>query len=109
MTTTSKLRAHRWIMLPMLSGLGLGVASCIGHSGVATNVEGTDVSASGAVVIPSEPASSPIVGDTGDAKPAQVFVSFDRRFQVLEGFGASVAWYIDRIVGDTPAGMYEML
>jgi glucuronoarabinoxylan endo-1,4-beta-xylanase len=72
-------------------------------------MDSTDVSESGCVVAPSDPVSSPIEGDTGEGKPAQVFVSFDRRFQVLEGFGAATAWFQDRITGDTPKGTYELL
>ncbi len=109
MKISTKLDAHRWSLLAMLGGLGVCVGSCIGRSGGVTEMDGSDVSESGTVVAPSELASSPIDGDTGVGVPAQVFVSFDRRFQVLEGFGAATAWFQDRITGDTPKGIYEML
>jgi glucuronoarabinoxylan endo-1,4-beta-xylanase len=108
--TTSSIRFDRqWIFLTLLGGLGMTLSGCVGRSSASADAGGSDVSESGTIVAPSELASSPIDGDQGTAKPAQVFVSFDRRFQVLEGFGASVAWYQDRIVGDTPKGLYEML
>jgi hypothetical protein len=109
MKISTKLDAHRWLLLAVLGGLGVCVGSCIGRSGGVTEMDGSDVSESGTVVAPSELASSPIDGDTGVGVPAQVFVSFDRRFQVLEGFGAATAWFQDRITGDTPKGIYEML
>ena len=96
-------------MLAGAAGLGACMASCIGRSSASSEMDASDVSASGAVVAPSELASSPIEGDVGDGKPSKVFVSFDRRFQVLEGFGAATAWFMDRITGDTPKGIYEML
>lgn len=105
-----KLMTGRWLPAFLLGALGFSVGSCIGRSGAASSdPDSSDVSETGMVVAPSELATSPILGDQGEAKPAQVFVSFDRRFQVLEGFGASVAWYHDRITGDTPGGLYEML
>jgi glucuronoarabinoxylan endo-1,4-beta-xylanase len=109
MTISAKLNSHRWLLLPILGGLGIAFGSCIGRSGSASDMAGSDVSESGSVAAPSDLASSPIEGDTGETQPAAVYVSFDRRFQVLEGFGASVAWYLDRLTGDTPAGLYEML
>ena len=36
-------------------------------------------------------------------------MSTESRFQTLEGFGAAVGWYQDRIVGTTPKGVYELL
>lgn len=109
MTFIAKSPVQRWLLLPILAGLGLSLGSCIGRSGAASDMDGSDVSETGTVVAPTSLASTPIDGDVGEAKPAQVYVSFDRRFQVLEGFGAAVAWFHDRITGDTPKGLYEML
>lgn len=110
MTISAKLTTRRWLLVPGIGLLGVGLGSCVGRAGGASaEPDSSDVSASGTIIAPSELASSPIVGDVGEAKPAQVFVSFDRRFQVLEGFGASVAWHHERITGETPKGLYEML
>jgi glucuronoarabinoxylan endo-1,4-beta-xylanase len=40
---------------------------------------------------------------------ARVEITVAERHQALEGFGAAVAWYLDRIVGVTPEGLYEFL
>jgi glucuronoarabinoxylan endo-1,4-beta-xylanase len=42
-------------------------------------------------------------------QPSLVTVVPSTRFQTLEGFGAAVAWYQDRLVGNTPEGLYELL
>ncbi len=39
----------------------------------------------------------------------QLFVTTERRFQTLEGFGASVAWYQNLITGPTAEGLYDFL
>jgi glucuronoarabinoxylan endo-1,4-beta-xylanase len=58
----------------------------------------------------TEPALlEPVDGLTGPAAGAEVSVDCKQRGQTLEGFGASVAWYQDRIIGDTPPGLYPML
>lgn len=50
-----------------------------------------------------------IVDTTAPAGSATVAVALDSRFQTLEGFGAAVASYQDRIVGETPKGVYDLL
>jgi glucuronoarabinoxylan endo-1,4-beta-xylanase len=45
----------------------------------------------------------------GPSVPAVVRVDQSRRFQTLEGFGASIAWHHDKIVPVAPDGMYELL
>jgi glucuronoarabinoxylan endo-1,4-beta-xylanase len=50
-----------------------------------------------------------IDGERGPAVAVRATVDVTQRFQTLEGFGASVAWYQDRIVGETPEGVYELL
>ncbi len=47
------------------------------------------------------------LGEPGKATP--VVIDLDRRYQVLDGFGAATAWYHDRLVGKTPDGLYELL
>lgn len=47
--------------------------------------------------------------DAGPAVPATVRLEPKTRFQTLEGFGASVGWHLDRITGETPEGLYELL
>jgi glucuronoarabinoxylan endo-1,4-beta-xylanase len=58
---------------------------------------------------PSAPPVEPIIGLDGPAKTVAVSVDNDERFQTLEGFGASLGWYMERIVGDTPAETYRLL
>jgi O-glycosyl hydrolase len=43
--------------------------------------------------------------------PAAVAVTVDpgQRHQTLEGFGASLAWHLDKVVGDPPAGIYDLI
>lgn len=41
--------------------------------------------------------------------PSTVSVDLERRYQTLVGFGASTAWYHDRITGKTPDGLYQVL
>src|SRR5690606_33104685 len=48
-------------------------------------------------------------GETGPAQPVRATILLDSRYQALEGFGASVAWYHDRIVGNVDEGTYETL
>ncbi len=48
--------------------------------------------------------------DTGEPGVAgQVTLDLERRHQTLDGFGAAVAWYQDRITGKTPADLYDTL
>lgn len=96
-------------LLSAACGFALLLPGCIGRGASATPSDGGDVTENGSVAAPSDQASAPIVEDVGTASPASVHVSFDRRFQVLEGFGAATAWFQDRIVGKTPDGLYEML
>jgi glucuronoarabinoxylan endo-1,4-beta-xylanase len=92
-----------------LFGAPLLLSSCIGRGSAYVEGEDTELSATGNIVAPSDDPKTPIFDDGGEAKPATVEVSFDRRFQVLEGYGAATAWFQDRITGNTLPGMYEML
>jgi glucuronoarabinoxylan endo-1,4-beta-xylanase len=47
--------------------------------------------------------------EPGAAGSGTVTLHLDQRFQTLEGFGASVAWFQDRISGAVPDGFYEFL
>jgi len=50
--------------------------------------------------------------DPHGAEPAvahRVTIVPTERYQTLEGFGASLAFYIDRAVGNTPQGLYRVL
>jgi O-glycosyl hydrolase len=47
--------------------------------------------------------------EPGPVTRARVEVTLGERHQVLEGFGAAVAWHIDRMLGVTPDGLYEFL
>jgi glucuronoarabinoxylan endo-1,4-beta-xylanase len=47
--------------------------------------------------------------EEGPVTRARVEVLLGERHQVLEGFGAAVAWHIDRMLGVTPEGLYEFL
>jgi glucuronoarabinoxylan endo-1,4-beta-xylanase len=38
-----------------------------------------------------------------------VSVGLEQRHQTLVGFGASVAWHLSRVVGETPKGLYQLL
>jgi glucuronoarabinoxylan endo-1,4-beta-xylanase len=49
------------------------------------------------------------VGADERAGAAVVTLLPAERHQTLEGFGASVAFYIDRAVGNSPAGLYQVL
>jgi glucuronoarabinoxylan endo-1,4-beta-xylanase len=57
----------------------------------------------------SEPPLLPIDGLDGPARTVEVSIDRTQRMQVLEGFGASLGWYLERLVGETPAELYPML
>ena len=106
---TSRLASRPTVLCAAGSlSLHLLLSGCIGRGSTYVEAEGSDSTASG-VAAPSDDPKAPIVEDSGVAKPAKVYVSFDRRFQILEGYGAATAWFQDRIVGNTPAGLYELL
>ncbi|MGC4067534.1 MAG: hypothetical protein QM784_23395 [Polyangiaceae bacterium] len=92
-----------------LVGAPFLLVSCIGRGSSYVEADDAAVSSTGNIVAPSDDPKSAIFEDVGDAKPATVEVSFDRRFQILEGYGAATAWFQDRITGNTLPGMYEML
>lgn len=50
-----------------------------------------------------------IVDAKAPATTAAVAIAVDTRFQKLEGFGASLAWYEERLVGQVAKGVYEFL
>ena len=49
------------------------------------------------------------VDETAPATPAVVTLAPAERHQTLEGFGAAVAWYQDKLVPNPPAGIYETI
>jgi hypothetical protein len=60
--------------------------------------------------LPVDDAEYPKLVDTkAPATTAAVTIALDKRFQKLEGFGASVAWYQERLVGQLAKGVYEFL
>ena len=86
--------------------------SCIGReagSGLTATSSGPD----SVTEEPNTPANDADYPDIVDPKAApgtaSVSIAMDTRFQTLEGFGAAVGWMHDRIVGDTPKGLYELL
>lgn len=46
-------------------------------------------------------------GEPGEA--VALALDLGRRYQALDGYGAALAWYHDRITGKTPDGLYELL
>lgn len=91
--------------LTSLAPLGLGLAACIGveRPAVSSMKEVTD--APPGQDIPFEESL-----EAGAAPgPGSVKISTEQRFQVLEGFGASVGWFHDRISGVVPDGLYDFL
>lgn len=42
-------------------------------------------------------------------KPTAVTLDLERRYQVLTGFGAALAWYQDRVLDNGPEGIFETL
>jgi len=55
---------------------------------------------------PPAPASP---GATAPPIAATVTIDPSDRHQTLEGFGASVAWHLETITGNAPAGIYDLL
>jgi glucuronoarabinoxylan endo-1,4-beta-xylanase len=47
--------------------------------------------------------------EPGPTTAGHVAVDSSQRFQTLEGFGAAVAWFQDRISGAVPDGLYDFL
>lgn len=47
--------------------------------------------------------------EAGEPRAGQARIDVAQRFQTLEGFGASVGWFQDRIAGAVPDGLYEFL
>lgn len=85
--------------------------SCIGReAGGSITATSSSESAADEPATPANDADYPDIVDTKAATgSANVAVSSELRFQTLEGFGAAVGWYQDRIVGTTPKGVYELL
>lgn len=78
-------------------------ASCIRRTAEATSEVATapgDVQAKG----PAEPITIPEPSAAGT-----ITVAMNERHQRVDGFGASVAWFIDRIVEAPPEGVYQLL
>ena len=84
---------------------------CIGReAGSSVTVTSATEAAADEPTAPANDADYPDIVDTkAPAGNAIVTVSLDARFQTLEGFGAALAWYEDRITGATPKGVYDLL
>lgn len=107
----SKLAANSTNPILLASLIAACISGCIGReaSNRLTSLATDDVY----VEEPPSPANDadyPSIVDTkAPAGSAAVSVSIESRFQTLEGFGAATAWYEDRIIGQTPKGVYELL
>jgi glucuronoarabinoxylan endo-1,4-beta-xylanase len=85
--------------------------SCIGReAGGGVTVTSASEAAADEPPTPANDSDYPeIVAPNAAAGSATVSVGLDSRFQTLDGFGAAVAWYEDRIIGETPKGVYDLL
>lgn len=90
--------------------LSLGASSCIIRTQADVDARAQAKEAERAAATAADTEDEPVFeGETGPAQPVRVTVDPAQRFQTLEGFGAAVAWYQDRIVGQTEEGTYETL
>ncbi len=54
-------------------------------------------------------AANPPLDPNAPATSATVTLKPEQRFQVLEGFGASIAWYLEQVAFNDEPGLYELL
>lgn len=87
------------------------VPSCIGREAGSrlTSLNQDDQFVEQSPTLAPETSFPNIVDATAPTGAATVNLSTATRHQVLEGFGAAAAWYEERIVGQTPKGLYEFL
>ncbi len=93
----------------LLAGLSLSALSlgaCVGQPWTPKQPEDSEAGLS-SVEGPAPAATNYDKGQPG--KEARLFVNMERRYQTLDGYGAAVAWYIERITGKTVEGLYETL
>jgi glucuronoarabinoxylan endo-1,4-beta-xylanase len=102
MAMTNTLRAR----LPLATRLAtaLLLAACIG-------VEKPSVSSMKEVLEAAPGQDQPFLEslEPGPVTRGHVVLEVSQRFQTLEGFGAAVAWFQDRIAGAVPDGLYDFL
>ncbi len=101
MTQTARFRSF---VLSAPLGLSLALGSCIGVERPAVNSMKEVTDAPPGADTPFTESLEPGATGTG-----QVTIDTAQRFQVLEGFGASVAWFQDRISGAVTDGLYDFL
>lgn len=85
---------------------GLLSAGCVGQSW-APKGAGDEGGGLDEVTGDAEPEFNYDQGEPG--RPVTVGIELERRHQTLDGYGAAVAWYVERITGNTPEGLYETL
>jgi len=98
--------ARTVVRLAGIGAVALGFFACVGQPWTPKGAEGSD-SGLASVQGPVEGAFNYDKGQPGRA--AALSVDLATRHQMLDGYGAAVAWYQDRIVGKTPDGLYETL
>jgi len=100
-----KSRPVALVVTLALSG-SLTTSACVGRQWTPKEPKGSNSGLS-SVDGPREGAIDYDTGQPGSA--ARVTLDLERRHQTLDGFGAAVAWYQDRITGKTSDGLYETL
>ena len=83
--------------------VALSCIGCIRRTAEPEAARGSEASSAPAAIA-SEPLVFPEPSGSGT-----VTVNAEERFQKLDGFGAAVAWFIDRIVKNPPEGIYKLL
>ncbi len=86
----------------------LSLTSCIGQRGGDAETS-TPEGLAGPDLVLSDPLTQTFASESTPPREVKATVVTSRRYQILEGFGAAAAWYQERIVGETPKGLYEAL
>lgn len=85
--------------------LSVFLPACIGVYGQRADIESVKVAE-----MEEQEQSGEVNDSLGAAcRSAMVNLNVGRTHQELEGFGAAVAWYQDRITGSTPSDLYDFL
>src|SRR5690606_7157287 len=85
----------------ILSGLSLALSGCVGQPAPSV----ANRAAASAPGVPEAPSLDP----SAPAEPGKLELDLALRHQRLEGFGASIAWYQERVVGRTHEDLYQLL